>query len=168
MPRRLNSQLRRVLHRRRTRGASASDGPGYIYVFDDSGVIKIGSTNNMRRREREWNRSCHHPGRVWIESFHTSNRRFAGEYLFQLNRCTLTGFSESIIHLRLESVCVDRPRLHCVTCKYQPVLLYPPTDGYRRTKTYREIRFRDGGVDAHDSANHFEIIVIVVVVVIVV
>ncbi|KAF5343285.1 hypothetical protein D9757_005318 [Collybiopsis confluens] len=94
--RKLNATWKKTLKRR----LSKADRAGLIYVFYEDGLFKVGKTNDMRRRIREWDTTCPAKGRKWFGVFWTP---FA-------NR------TESLVHILLEANCCCRPRFRCRNC----------------------------------------------------
>ncbi|KAF5355386.1 hypothetical protein D9757_014618 [Collybiopsis confluens] len=77
-----------------TKAVSLIDQPGWIYVFREGDLWKIGRTNNLERRVREWWQVCPVVQRDWI--------RHSVWTLYR--NCT-----ESLIHLAIETVCISHP-----------------------------------------------------------
>ncbi|KAJ3963287.1 hypothetical protein EV361DRAFT_957258 [Lentinula raphanica] len=100
MGRRSNRKLRAVYASRSSRSVSLADGPGYLYAFLDGRQWKIGMARNFARRKAEWNRQCPYPKRRWMHPIWVARRRRA----------------ESLAHILLELVCIDRPREFCHHC----------------------------------------------------
>ncbi|KAF5351278.1 hypothetical protein D9757_014546 [Collybiopsis confluens] len=100
-PRRSENVLTRLWNRTAAKAVSRVDRPGWIYVFRERDLWKVGRTNNRSRRVREWRRVCPVRERQWVpQSVWTP---FA-------NR------TEFLIHLAIERVCVSRPRFRCHEC----------------------------------------------------
>ncbi|KAJ3803572.1 hypothetical protein F5876DRAFT_54307 [Lentinula aff. lateritia] len=77
---------------------SFADGPGWIYIFLEGNVTyKVGRTNNVSRRIREWKRSCHTSPKTWLAAIWTP-------YAHR---------TERLVHLALEAICNSRPRVLC-------------------------------------------------------
>ncbi|KAJ3858632.1 hypothetical protein EV359DRAFT_87434 [Lentinula novae-zelandiae] len=67
---------------------SFADGPGWIYIFLEGNVTyKVGRTNNVSRRIREWKQSCHASPKTWLAAIWTP-------YAHQ---------TERLVHLALEA-----------------------------------------------------------------
>ncbi|KAJ3771804.1 hypothetical protein FB446DRAFT_704364 [Lentinula raphanica] len=102
MARRPTPKLCALFASRRSRSTSRADGPGYLYAFLDNGQFwKIGMSNDIGRRRREWDRNCPCPTRRWLVVVAVARRRRA----------------ETLAHLLLERHCYDRPRIHCPRCR---------------------------------------------------
>ncbi|KAJ4468440.1 hypothetical protein C8J55DRAFT_492438 [Lentinula edodes] len=99
--RRSFENLQRRFGLREMRGISDADGEGYLYAYVDSDGWKIGMSNNFVRRQKEWDKDCPSPWRIWLPPIQVANRRRA----------------ETLAHLLLEMACVDRPRIYCQNCQ---------------------------------------------------
>lgn len=72
-----------------------ADGEGFIYVFyEGHGIFKVGRTNDLHRRMREWCAICPNAARIWLEAFWTPNATIVGKNtgLF-ICRAYLTSFN---------------------------------------------------------------------------
>ncbi|KAJ3751469.1 hypothetical protein DFH05DRAFT_1570344 [Lentinula detonsa] len=77
---------------------SVADRPGWIYIFyEGGGVYKVGRTEDLARRMREWDRDCPGTSKVWIGAFWTP----------------LAHLTEKLVHLEFEAQCAFRPRYTC-------------------------------------------------------
>ncbi|KAJ3709481.1 hypothetical protein C8R42DRAFT_649362 [Lentinula raphanica] len=91
MAKRRTQKLHALYAFRKSRSTSPADGPGYLYAFLDNGLYwKVGTTNNITRRRREWDRDCPCASRRWLVLVPVRRRRRAA-------------------HLLLEIECYDRP-----------------------------------------------------------
>ncbi|KAJ3924683.1 MAG: hypothetical protein NXY57DRAFT_1083074 [Lentinula lateritia] len=73
---------------------SFADGPGWIYIFLEGNITyKVGHTNNVSCRIREWKRSCHTSPKTWLAAIWTP-------YAHR---------TECLVHLALEAVCNSHP-----------------------------------------------------------
>ncbi|KAH7870674.1 uncharacterized protein C8R40DRAFT_1073184 [Lentinula edodes] len=98
--RRSFENLQRRFGLREMQGISDADGEGYLYAYVDSDGWKIGMSNNFVRRQKEWDKDCPSPWRIWLPPIQVANRRRA----------------ETLAHLLLEMACVDPPRIYCQNC----------------------------------------------------
>ncbi|KAJ3715554.1 hypothetical protein C8R42DRAFT_645924 [Lentinula raphanica] len=99
MAKRRTQKLHALYAFRKSRSTSPADGPGYLYAFLDNGLYwKVGTTNNITRRRREWDRDCPCASRRWLVLVPVRRRRRAA-------------------HLLLEIECYDRPRIFCPRCR---------------------------------------------------
>ncbi|KAH7873873.1 uncharacterized protein C8R40DRAFT_1070709 [Lentinula edodes] len=77
---------------------SSADGGGWIYVFREGCfVYKVGRSNNVARRAREWKRACRAHPQTWLAAFWTP---FAHR-------------TERLVHIALEATCDSHPRIRC-------------------------------------------------------
>ncbi|KAJ3810321.1 hypothetical protein EV368DRAFT_61418 [Lentinula lateritia] len=84
------------------RPLSSADGHGWIYVFREGRfVYKVGRTNNVERRAREWKYTCHAYPQIWLAAFWTP-------YAHR---------TERLVHIALEAICDSRPRIRCACQK---------------------------------------------------
>ncbi|KAJ3875871.1 hypothetical protein F5051DRAFT_333049 [Lentinula edodes] len=80
------------------RPLSSADGRGWIYVFREGRFIyKVGRTNNVARRAREWKYTCPVYPQIWLAAFWTP-------YAHR---------TERLVHIALEAICDSRPRIRC-------------------------------------------------------
>ncbi|KAJ3739452.1 hypothetical protein DFH05DRAFT_1463813 [Lentinula detonsa] len=100
--RRPTLKLRALYASRRARATSLADGPGYLYAFVDHGRYwKLGMTSNFERRKAQWDNECPCAHRRWLLPIRVTRRRRA----------------ESLGHLLLEIVSIDRPKRYCPHCR---------------------------------------------------
>ncbi|KAJ4474126.1 hypothetical protein C8J55DRAFT_490793 [Lentinula edodes] len=84
------------------RPLSSADGSGWIYVFREGRfVYKVGRTNNVARRAREWKYTCRAYPQIWLAAFRTP-------YAHR---------TERLVHVALEAICDSRPRIRCACQK---------------------------------------------------
>ncbi|KAJ4493255.1 hypothetical protein C8R41DRAFT_919730 [Lentinula lateritia] len=84
------------------RPLSSADGSGWIYVFREGRFIyKVGRTNNVARRAREWKYTCRAYPQIWLAAFRTP-------YAHR---------TERLVHVALEAICDSRPRIRCACQK---------------------------------------------------
>jgi len=63
------------------RPVSPADRPGRIYHFSDNPFeYKVGRAINVKRRRRQWRRSCPDPNRIWYESIWAPHSHRAGKF----------------------------------------------------------------------------------------
>ncbi|KAJ4472760.1 hypothetical protein C8R41DRAFT_870375 [Lentinula lateritia] len=80
------------------RPLSSTDGGGWIYIFHEGCfVYKVGRSNNVVRRAREWKRACRAHPQTWLAAFWTP---FAHR-------------TECLVHIALEATCDSGPRIRC-------------------------------------------------------
>ncbi|KAJ3890085.1 hypothetical protein GG344DRAFT_66590 [Lentinula edodes] len=99
--RRSSEELQQRYSIREIRAISNADGPGYLYAYVDGSIWKVGMSNDFVRRQKEWDKDCPCPWRIWFPPIRVANRRRA----------------ESLVHLLLEMQCLDRPRIYCPSCQ---------------------------------------------------
>ncbi|KAJ3809515.1 hypothetical protein F5876DRAFT_66389 [Lentinula aff. lateritia] len=99
--RRSSEELQQRYSMREIRAISNADGPGYLYAYVDGSIWKVGMSNDFVCRQKEWDKDCPCPWRIWFPPIRVANRRRA----------------ESLVHLLLEMQCLDRPRIYCPSCQ---------------------------------------------------
>ncbi|KAJ4497065.1 hypothetical protein C8R41DRAFT_865915 [Lentinula lateritia] len=84
------------------RPLSSADGRGWIYVFREGRFIyKVGRTNNVACRAREWKYTCPVYPQIWLAAFWTP-------YAHR---------TERLVHIALEAICDSRPQIRCACQK---------------------------------------------------
>lgn len=102
---------------------SAADRPGWIYIFcEGNGVFKVGRTENLERRMREWDRDCPGTAKIWLGAFWSSLAHITGTFLFLNTRFILSIVAEKLVHLQLELQCDIRPRYRC-SCEFLIIII---------------------------------------------
>ncbi|KAH7868669.1 uncharacterized protein C8R40DRAFT_1074639 [Lentinula edodes] len=99
--RRSSEELQQCYSMREIRAISNADGPGYLYAYVDGSIWKVGMSNDFVRRQKEWDKDCPCPWRIWFPPIRVANRRRV----------------ESLVHLLLEMQCLDRLRIYCPNCQ---------------------------------------------------
>lgn len=75
------------------RPLSSADGSGWIYVFREGRfVYKVGRTNNVARRAREWKYTCRAYPQIWLAAFRTPYAHRTGQPVMQCHDFMLTIF----------------------------------------------------------------------------
>ncbi|KAJ4466715.1 hypothetical protein C8R41DRAFT_871550 [Lentinula lateritia] len=99
--RRSFDELQQRFIKREMRAISDADAEGYLYAYIHFAEWKVGSTKDFNRRREEWDRDCPDVWRIWLPPIWVAKRRRA----------------ESLAHLMLEMVCIDRPHAYCESCQ---------------------------------------------------
>ncbi|KAF9065880.1 hypothetical protein BDP27DRAFT_1366049 [Rhodocollybia butyracea] len=79
--------------------ATKPDRAGWIYIFYEGyGIYKLGRTNDLLRRMREWDYSCSNPDRLWLEAFPTPASRADTSPSNRSNTCSNLRTGQSLVN----------------------------------------------------------------------
>ncbi|KAF9074241.1 hypothetical protein BDP27DRAFT_1416540 [Rhodocollybia butyracea] len=114
MVKRPTTFLDSLITQRHLRPESVADGPGEVYfllekvIAGNIIVAKLGMTTDFDRRFDEHERICPQTGRLDLWRKEVPYRRR----------------TEALLHLYLEDICVDRPRVICSSCGRKHIELF--------------------------------------------
>ena len=75
------ADYQKKIERKMQQELSASDCGGVIYAYTDGdGTIKVGRTNDLERRMREWDTKCPNPMRRWLGYVETAYSHQLGKW----------------------------------------------------------------------------------------
>ncbi|KAJ8077794.1 hypothetical protein PM082_002228 [Marasmius tenuissimus] len=84
--------------------------------FWDSEWYKVGRTVDYVKREDQWRRQCHSQTQTWFPPVPVAHCHQTGQYGGMVSTTLLIAYLERLVHLKLDQMCLSRPRKQCNDC----------------------------------------------------
>lgn len=154
-------RIRRLIQRLLSTPPSRSDKRGFVYLFLGKGLKKVGRTNNIERRKKEWKKQCPSYDQKWIFDLETRWASRLGRFQFLLrflSECSV----ERLVHLHLSLICDGRPRVRCCDreCIFSFLISSTESSGGRRHREFFLFR-RPGNWNLYikNTIKHYAVVV---------